>query len=74
MSDKKFKSLIYLISKRTIYFIVKEEGLSEIEAIVSFYKSEVYDLLANEETKYWWLPPEALYEEYVLGKGGKGDV
>jgi hypothetical protein len=74
MSDKKFRTLIYLISKKTIDFIVKEEGASELEAILSFYKSEVYDLLSQEETKYWWLSPEILYEEYVICKGEVKDV
>ena len=46
--------------------------MSELDAIQSFYQSEVYDLLAQEETKYWWFSPWALYDEYVDEK--RGDV
>ena len=54
-----------------------KEEVSELDAILSFYKSEVYDLLAaaeEEETKYWRLSPEALYDEYVFSKGGEGSA
>ena len=74
MSKKKFHTFIYLITKRVVSLIVEKEHFSEIEAIHSFYQSEVYDLLAQEETKYWWLSPEVLYEEYALNKGGDSNV
>ena len=70
MPKKKFHTFVYLVTKKVVRLIVEEEKISELEAIHAFYQSDVYDLLAQEETKYWWLPPEALYEEYTLGKEG----
>ena len=74
MSEKKFHTYIYLIVKNVVGIIASKEGISEIDAIMAFYKSDVYDLLVDEETKYWWLSPEALYDEYALGEGGNGYV
>ena len=54
--------------------IIENEHISELDAIQDFYQSEVYQLLETEETKYWWLSPEALYEEYVAFKRGNTHV
>lgn len=63
---------MYLIVKKVIRLIIENENISELDAILDFYQSETYQLLEIEETKYWWLSPEALYEEYVTAK--RGDI
>ena len=70
MPKKKFHTYIYLITKKVVRLIIEQEDISEIVAIQDFYESEVYRLLEIEETKYWWLSPEALYDEYVDNKRG----
>ncbi|MCL1990439.1 MAG: hypothetical protein FWG67_06060 [Defluviitaleaceae bacterium] len=72
MSKKKFHTFVYLIVKKVIRLIIENENISELDAILDFYQSETYQLLEIEETKYWWLSPEALYEEYVTAK--RGDI
>jgi len=74
MQKKKFHTFIYLITKKVIRLIVENEGVLELEAIEEFYESEVYQLLEIEETKYWWLSPEALYAEYTEEKRGNNHV
>ena len=54
--------------------IVENEHISELDAIQDFYQSETYQLLEIEKTKYWWLSPEALYEEYLTNKRGDTHV
>ena len=70
MRKKKFHTFIYLITKKVVRMIIENENISELDAIQDFYQSEVYQLLETEETKYWWLSPEALYEEYTINKKG----
>jgi len=72
VSKKKFHTFVYLIVKKVIRLIIENENISELDAILDFYQSETYQLLEIEETKYWWLSPEALYEEYVTAK--RGDI
>ena len=54
--------------------IVETEQISELDAIQDFYQSETYQLLEIENTKYWWLSPEALCEEYFANKRGNTRV
>jgi len=74
MTEKKFSLFLYMIVKRIIPFIMEEEQISEQDAIVKFYNSKTYELLADEQTKYWWFSAEALYEDYILRKKEDGDV
>ena len=70
MPKNRFHTFVYLIAKKVIRLIIEEENMTELDAIQSFYQSEGYDLLAQEETKYWWFSPWALYDEYVEEKRG----
>ena len=71
MPKKKFHTYLYLIVKKVIRLIVEKDALSEQEAILNFYQSDVYHLLEIEETKYWWHSAEALYDAYVSNKKGE---
>jgi len=70
MSKKKFHTFLYLITKQVVRMIIENEHISELDAIQDFYRSETYQLLEIEETKYWWFSPEALYDEYIANKRG----
>lgn len=38
------------------------------EALGKVYSSNVYSLLEQENTKYWWLGTASLYHDMVTGK------
>ena len=62
MNEEKFSALLSLaIVPQVVDIIVREEHLSDIEAINVFYQSETYALLEKEETKVWHYSPLAIY-------------
>ncbi len=62
MNEEKFSALLSLaIVPQVVDIIVREEHLSDIEAINVFYQSETYALLEKEETKGWHYSPLAIY-------------
>ena len=65
MEDSQFRTYIYLIVSNVIPLIMENQNVSEIEAITDFYQSETYALLEQEESKFWWMSPRALYEDYM---------
>ena len=48
--------------------IISNDNVSESEAIMSFYNSELYSVLEDDETKLWHLSAKALYELYKQEK------
>lgn len=62
MNEEKFSALLSLaIVPQVVDIIVREEHLSDVEAINAFYQSETYALLEKEETKVWHYSPLAIY-------------
>ena len=54
MNEEKFSALLSLaIVPQVVDIIVREEHMSDVEAINVFYQSETYALLEKEETKVW---------------------
>lgn len=51
MADKKFEAILSLIIPQVINLICENYPLDEIEASREFYKSKVYALLEQEDTK-----------------------
>lgn len=45
-------------------FIMQFYNLREYDAIVKFYDSETYKLLADYDTRLWWYSVNALFEIY----------
>ena len=43
----------------------EEKGVTLLDAIRIFYRSNTYKALEKEETKLWHYGPVALYEEYM---------
>lgn len=64
MNDNQFSSLLVLIVPQIIELITNNSNLSEIEAINSFYYSQLYNELSNEESKLWHYSPLLLYTMY----------
>ncbi|MBR2300889.1 MAG: hypothetical protein IKA41_02940 [Bacteroidaceae bacterium] len=64
MEHKKFEGLLILIVPQVVGLIVKNCGLDEMTATTLFYKSRVYALLEQEETKMWHYSPLTLFNMY----------
>ena len=64
MEQVKFEALLTLIVPQVVDLIVTNHRVDEISAIKSFYDSEVYSLLKQEDTKMWHLSPLTLFNMY----------
>lgn len=64
MEQVKFEALLTLIVPQVVDLIVTNHRVDEISAIKSFYDSEVYSLLEQEDTKMWHLSPLTLSNMY----------
>jgi hypothetical protein len=71
MEDRKFDAILMILVPSVIQLIVENYRMDEITASEAFYKSEVYALLEQEETKIWHLSPLSIFnmfdEEHKTG-------
>jgi len=72
MPEERFRTFVYLIASQVCALIVEHQHMSEIEAISAFYHSDTYRLLEIENSKFWWMSADQLYEDYLIY--GKGEV
>lgn len=42
-----------------------EHGVSDLQAMITVYRSHTYERLEREETKLWHLGPVALYDYFL---------
>ena len=62
MNEEKYSALLSMaIVPLVVDIIVREEHMSDVEAINVFYQSETYALLEKEETKIWHYSPLTIY-------------
>ena len=62
MNEEKYSALLSMaIVPQVVDIIVREEHMSDVEAINVFYQSETYALLEKEETKIWHYSPLMIY-------------
>lgn len=60
--DEKFNSILSIaLIPQIVALIAEKECLDDIAATNAFYQSEVYALLAKEETKMWHYSPLTIY-------------
>ena len=64
MNENQFSALLAVIIPQVTELIVKNESISETEAISKFYKSKLYKELSDEETKLWHYGSMMLYTMY----------
>ena len=64
MADKKFEAILTLIVPQIIQLICENNPVDELDASKEFYKSEVYSLLEQEDTKLWHFSPLTLFNMY----------
>ena len=62
MNPEKLSALLSVLNPAVIRLIMENKGLTNIEAINTFYASDVYAMLENEASKLWHLSPLTLYE------------
>lgn len=62
MNEEKYSALLSMaIVPQVVDIIVREEHMSDVEAINVFYQSETYALLEKEEIKIWHYSPLTIY-------------
>lgn len=61
MTQEKFSAVMGLLVPQVVYLIAEKNQQSETEASAAFYRSQLYALLEEEETKMWHLSPMMLY-------------
>lgn len=60
--DEKFNSVLsIIIIPQTVSLIAEKEHIDEMKALDEFYKSKVYIMLTQEETKMWHYSPLTVY-------------
>jgi hypothetical protein len=64
MNKGRFESLMIFLVPDVVALIARRDALDPQEATRRFYASEVYSLLAHEETKLWHYSPLTLYNMY----------
>lgn len=64
MDQKKFEAMLVLLVPQVIGLIVKNYGCDEVTATKEFYKSKVYSVLEEEDTKLWHFSPLTLFNMY----------
>lgn len=65
MNNKQFTAVMGLLVPQIIRLIGENGVMDEITASDSFYRSKVYALLEQEETKLWHFSPLTLYNMYA---------
>ena len=65
MTDAGFSVVLSMVVPPTIGMIMKRLNLSEKEAIIAFYSSNVYEALEDEELKTWHFGPATLCEMFL---------
>lgn len=64
MEQKKFEAVLKLLIPQVIHLITEKKNIDEVTASRDFYNSKVYELLENEETKFWHFSPLTLFNMY----------
>ena len=64
MGNEQFGALMGLIIPQIVQLIIEHYHYDEVKASEDFYRSEVYALLEQEDTKLWHLSPLTLFNMY----------
>lgn len=72
MEANKFSAMLILIVPQVLQLIIENYKIGDIEAADVLYKSDLYAILEQEDTKLWHLSPLTLFnmfdEEQKTGK------
>lgn len=64
MSKEQFSAVIGLIVPEVVQLITENYPYDEVSAARVFYRSQVYALLEQEETKLWHFSPLTLFHMF----------
>ena len=64
MSGEKFSAIIALIVPEVVHLITENYPCDEVGATQEFYRTQVYALLEQEETKLWHFSPLTLFNMF----------
>lgn len=64
MNEEKFSAVIGLIVPEVIHLITENYPYDEVSATQEFYRTQVYALLEQEETKLWHFSPLTLFHMF----------
>ena len=72
MDKAKFEALLPLIVAALLQKIIERKNISQEEAFLKLYGSQLYYFLDNEKTKVWYYSAEKLFqlfeEEMAVGR------
>lgn len=64
MNAEKFSAVISLIVPEIVHLITKNYPYDEVRATQEFYRTQVYALLEQEDTKLWHFSPLTLFNMF----------
>ncbi len=64
MEKGKFEAVLMLLVPQIVHMIAENYQLDEVAASNDFYKSKVYSLLEQEDTKLWHMSALTLFNMY----------
>jgi len=64
MEQKRFEALLILLVPQVIQLITEHYSYDEMTASKEFYRSEVYSILEQEDTKLWHFSPLTLFHMF----------
>ena len=64
MNAEKFSAVIGLIVPEIVHLITENYPYDEVKATEEFYRTQVYALLEQEDTKLWHFSPITLFNMF----------
>ena len=64
MEQKKFEAMLILLVPQVVELIIQKHGTDGIKAAELLYKSKLYALLEQEDTKLWHLSALSLFNMF----------
>ena len=64
MNAEKFSAVISLIVPEIVHLITENYPYDEVKATQEFYRTQVYALLEQEDTKLWHFSPLTLFNMF----------
>jgi hypothetical protein len=68
MSETSIKAMLEFIIPRLIRMLMEKHSMTEKEALIQLYSSELYRQLEREDTKLWHLSVLTLYDLWLEEK------
>lgn len=65
MDKNKFNAVFPIISADLVEKIASELNLLDKEAVTMLYSSHLYEMLEQEETKFWYYSTDKLFEMFL---------